>query len=175
MTRFDDEFPGFLESEQDAPRARSINPFEIALWVLSLVLIIGGVAMALWANRVTSGGFSCDGGDCSPPPDYAWAQAAYIVVPSLFTAGLCAVVVSLALRALLVATAHRGIVAVAVDAETDESMSLASAQERTVGPMPSPPADETGAVRGIDSHASAQFRVRRRSVDHSAFQRPPSD
>jgi hypothetical protein len=155
---------------ESAPR---VNPFEIALWILAVVLTVGGAAGGLWASRVMNVSYSCTGNDCSPPVDYALAQTLYMMAPPAFTAGLIAVVLSVALRAALVAASRRRADADARAAELAASESTPVATSVAQPEQPAVPS--TTAYVDPASFAPPQFRSRRRAVDHSAFQRPTAD
>jgi hypothetical protein len=168
------------------PRAH-VNPFEIALWILSAALLVAGVAGSLWASGVMNKGFSCSGADCTAPDDYALAQGLYMLCPPMVTAGLIAAVLSIALRAGLVGIARRTAVPnapvpdalVAVPAEQQEQPQQQAGG--TVGPGTASMTDarypDEGAPGRVDPapFAPPQFRQRRRAPDHSAFQRPSAD
>jgi hypothetical protein len=157
------------------PRAR-VNPLEIALWILSVALLVGGVAGSLWASGVMNKGFSCSGADCSAPDDYALAQALYMMSPPMVTAGLIAVVLSVALRAGFVGIARR-----TADADTPAGVSeepvasIPGAETPAPSADPRYPTERTPQQVEPASFAPPQFRQRRRTPDHSAFQRPAAD
>jgi len=154
-----------------------VNPFEIALWILAVALLVVGGAGALWASRVMNGGYTCTGDNCSPPVDYALAQTFYMMSPPLVTAGLVALVLSIALRAALVGIARRTVETDASVAEPEVASTAAASAGREND-------QETATPRSIDgapvrtapvSFAPPQFRPRSRSIDHSAFKRPSAD
>lgn len=159
------------------PRTR-VNPFEIALWILGVVLLVGGVAGALWGSRVMSQGFSCSGADCSAPTDYALAQAFYMLAPPLVTAGLVAVVLLIALRAAL-GIARRAAAPEAPVVEPEDLREGGASAEQAAAQLTVPrrltEAENPTARVDPDSFAPPQFRQRRRAVDHSAFKRPTAD
>lgn len=157
------------------PRAR-VNPLEIALWILSAALLVGGVAGSLWASGVMNKGFSCSGADCTAPDDYALAQALYMMSPPMVTAGLIAVVLSVALRAGLVGMARRTAVPDAPMTVSEEPAVGIPVEQATASSTDPRYSDEATPVRVESaSFAPPQFRQRRRTPDHSAFQRPSAD
>jgi hypothetical protein len=153
-----------------------VNPFEIALWILGVVLLVGGVGGALWASGVTSQGYSCSGADCSAPANYALAQALYMMAPPSVTAGLVAIVLSVGLRAALVGIARRAAGSDASTAELEGPQILEVVSEQAFISEASAAGVNDGAPArlGSASFAPPQFRPRR-SVDHSAFKRPSAD
>jgi hypothetical protein len=163
------------------PRAH-VNPFEIALWILSAALLVAGVAGSLWASGVMNKGFSCSGVDCTAPDDYALAQGLYMLCPPMATAGLIAAVLSIALRAGLVGIARRTAIPNAPVVVPEEQQAQPQQQAGgTVGPGTASMTDarypDEGAPGRVDPapFAPPQFRQRRRAPDHSAFQRPSAD
>jgi hypothetical protein len=160
------------------PRAH-VNPLEIALWILSAALLVGGVAGSLWASGVMNKGYSCSGADCTAPDDYALAQALYMLSPPMVTAGLIAVVLSIALRAGFVGLARRTTVpeAPAEVPEVPEEQQLGAVVEPATPSGRDARHPDGGAPARADtaSFAPPQFRQRRRAPDHSAFRRPPAD
>jgi hypothetical protein len=167
MTRFDDEFLGLSEGERDVPRTSSINPFEIALWVLGVVLLVGGLVSLQWSV----GGFGRNTGPESE--GFVARQMTYVLGPAAVTAGLFAVVVSLALRATLLALVRR---ASSVAAAAAAPIAAASTETRPAeSTQPAPPAAERAPQLDPLQFAPPQLRSRRRDVDHSAYRRPPAD
>jgi hypothetical protein len=154
-----------------------VNPFEIALWILSAALLVAGVAGALWASGVMNGGFSCSGADCSPPSDYALAQTFYMMAPPMVTAGLIAAVLSVALRAGLVGLALRTAAPAAPVEASDGVPGVGAPLENGAASMTDPRYSVEGAAARLDpdSFPPPQFRQGRRAPDHSAFQRPTAE
>lgn len=165
MTRFDDQFPGFLEAEQDAPRRASINPFEIALWVLGVVLLVGGLVSLQWSV----GRFGQNTGPEST--GFIASQMAYVLGPAAVTAGLFAIVVSLALRAVLLVVARQASAGAAA-AVAPRGADIAQTQPESSQPAP---AAERAPQLDPLQFAPPQLRSRRREVDHSAYRRPTAD
>jgi hypothetical protein len=163
MTRFDDKFPGLLESEEETPRTSSVNPFEIALWVLGVLLLSGGIMSLQWV-AARSGQVGIPGGD-----GFILSQMIYSLGPAAVTAGLFAIIVSLALRAALSVIARRAS-ALARRSDTAEDTESKSAE-------PAPSASVAERTPQLDplQFAPPQLRSRRREVDHSAYRRPPSE
>lgn len=168
MTRFDDQFPGFLEAEPDPPRRSSINPFEIALWVLGVVLLVGGLVSLQWSV----GRFGQNTGPASE--GFIASQMAYVLAPAAVTAGLFAIVVSLALRAVLLVVARARQASAGAVAAVDSRGADNAETEPAESSQPAPAAGRAPQLDPLQ-FAPPQLRSRRREVDHSAYRRPPAD
>ena len=144
-----------------------VNPFEIGLWALGAVLIVGGVASLIWAvSRLGGGGPESAG--------FVATQLIYTVAPGAVTAGLFAVVAALALRAALLVVV-RSAASRAQEAPLAETPTTTSSPESIeTDATTSQPVGTTARVAPV-SFAPPQFRPRSRSHDHAAFKRPSAD
>ena len=86
--------------------AKRVNPYELALWIFGAVTVGVAVWSTQWTNRALSlanGGYYCDdAGNCTERYDFVLTQTILALAPSVLIAGLIALVVALALRALAV-------------------------------------------------------------------------
>lgn len=73
--------------EQSLPEPQR-NPFVVALWVVSIALIAGGVAAIVWSQQAMFGGFMGQ----APQLGLIAAQAAYIAAGPCLQAGLIGVI-----------------------------------------------------------------------------------
>lgn len=145
-------------------RGTRINPFEIALWAVSVVLTIGGVAAQTWSvSRLGLGGGPSSEG-------FVAVQVIYTLGPAVVTAGLIAAAVALALRAATVLAA-RHVASLAREAR------VAPASEATTSAEVSETSSPANGAQQEDPlpFEPQRFRQRQRAVDHSAFQRPAGD
>lgn len=140
-----------------------VNPFEIALWVLGAVLIVGGIASSAWAiGRLGGGGPNSAG--------FVATQLIYTVAPAAVTAGLVAIVAALAFRAALLVVARR-----AASTAQDAPFAETSPTNTTVQ-APGPASSAESALREAPlSFDPPRFRQRQRATDHSAFKRPGAE
>lgn len=171
------------DAETVERRQSGVNPFEVVLWVMSIVFVVGGVLSVQWASRqqsLANGGYYCDAdGNCTERYDVVLAQTIFMVAPAVVAAGLIAVVVAVALRALAL-NARR------LAASTSPAASP-SPQTALPGPDADVPTVPRGsgfaeAARGAGPAREDSARVdlprrtaRARVVDHSAFMRPRGD
>ena len=140
-----------------------VNPFEIALWVLGAVLIVGGIASSAWAiGRLGGGGPNSAG--------FVATQLIYTVAPAAVTAGLVAIVAALAFRAALLVVARRA-ASLAEEAPLVEPSATTVTME-TPGPASSAESASQGAPVSFDP---PRFRQRQPAIDHSAFKRPGAE
>jgi len=150
-----------------------VNPFEIALWALAVVLTGGGgVALAWSVSRLGTGG--------SPYSDgFVATQMIFSLAPVAVTAGLFALVAALAFRAALLVVARRAAASARearlAEASATSAMTTTSATTAT-GETPGA-ASLTGGAPEEASVTSEQprFRQRQRAIDHSAFKRPGTE
>ncbi|SKA94430.1 hypothetical protein SAMN06295879_1949 [Agreia bicolorata] len=166
MSRFDDQFHGVPESEPEEPRTGSINPFEIALWAVAVVLVVGGVVSLHWATGRYGGGSVATNSE-----SFVATQMVYALAPAAVAAGLFAIVVALALRAALLVIARRA----AVSATSELRRAALSAATSSVESRQSAPISESAPQPEPLSFEPPRFRQRQRAIDHSAFKRPGTE
>ncbi|KJC63846.1 hypothetical protein [Agreia bicolorata] len=165
MSRFDDQFHGVPESEPEEPRTGSINPFEIALWAVAVVLVVGGVVSLQWATGRYGGGSVATNSE-----SFMATQMVYALAPAVVAVGLLAIVVSLALRAALLVVARR-----AASAASEARRADHPATTPTVESPPAASLAEGAPQREALQFGPPRFRQRQRRVDHSAFKRPGTE
>lgn len=143
-----------------------VNPFEIALWALAAVLIVGGVAALAWSvNRLGMGGGPNNEG-------FAVTQMIFSLAPVAVTAGLFAIVAALAFRATLLVVARRA-AALAHEASVSEASQMTTTMETTG--LASPSQSDGAPQEASLPFEPPRFRQRQRAIDHSAFKRPGTE
>ena len=141
-----------------------VNPFEIALWALGAVLIVGGVVSSIWAiGRLGRGGPESEG--------FVATQLIYTVAPAAVTAGLVSIVAAVAFRAALLVVARRA-ASLAQEAPLAETSATATKIETSAGTLPT---EGDGTSVAPASFDPPRFRPRQRVIDHSAFKRPGAE
>ena len=123
-----------------------VSPYEIALLLLGVALIVAAVLGSAWANNAISlanAGYYCDAsGHCAELYDFVLTKTILNLAPGVVGAGILAIIVVIALRALSIITQRR-------------IRAAAGIGPRTAG--------------------SASSKRAASGTDHSPFMRPPGD
>ncbi|SMQ61688.1 hypothetical protein [Agreia sp. VKM Ac-1783] len=147
-----------------------VNPFEIALWALAVVLTVGGGAALAWSvSRLGTGGGPYSDG-------FVATQMIFSLAPVAVTAGLFSLVAALAFRAALLVVARRAAASAREARLAEASSTSATTATTATGEIPRA-ASPTGVAPEEASVTSEQprFRQRQRALDHSAFKRPGTE
>ena len=170
-----DATPEMLGFEPDDPkRRRRANGWEIALWVLGIVLLLGAVAVGYYFLQYIYAAST------SPSPDIgflsAFFQASSIVMPGLVTGGIVCIALAIFARALDVNARRRlaavGAPAIVPSATATPPTASSPASGGPTGPVPADPAP------GAPTSASARQApppTPAATTDYSPYMRPPAD
>jgi hypothetical protein len=151
-------------AEAPARSRRGPGGWEIALWILGVALVGGGV---LIAHFVVDNLLSNDGSASNDPKFFAVAQVLYSILPGVITAGLFCFILAVALRAFEGNAVRRRAMAQLVQAQAPGvSASIPAASEpAAIAVAPVAPA--------ADRHSQDVSPTA--TGDYSRFMRPPAD
>ncbi|WP_213816121.1 hypothetical protein [Glaciihabitans sp. dw_435] len=145
-----------------APR----NRYEIALWAVAAVLIVGSLLLELlsWSTVMSGVGSDCDAdGNCSTPFIAQLAQVAFSVMPNVLEAGIFVAAIAIAIRAVDINARRRAEAVAIVDGATQP----APAQHQSA--TASYPAGPTAVLPRAEPPVRAPAQP-----DHAIFMRPPA-
>jgi hypothetical protein len=121
------EHTGLENGQPFLSRVRSVklNGWEVALWVIAVVLVVASIQMSVYATQhLYMGNYSseCDSdGVCTSPASLVYLQAGMSLSPAGLASGLFSAIVAIAVRALNVAARRRTATEAAAVAHTAPS------------------------------------------------------
>jgi len=145
---------------------RRVNGWELALWMLGVVLIVGAVILL---NVVAKVLYFPSGNQVGGTEAFALIQATSIAIPSLVTAGLIAIMLAIAIHALELNAWRR-------EARTRAASSVPIPRSEAVRAEAEPAAATAAAVRTIaEPNSVPTVASNTDSGDYRLFMRPPAE
>jgi len=146
---------------------RRVNGWELALWMLGVVLIVGAVILL---NVVAKVLYFPSGNQVGGTEAFALIQATSIAIPSLVTAGLIAIMLAIAIHALELNARRR-------EARTRAASSVPIPRSEAVRAEAEPAAaTPAAAVRTIaEPNSVPTVASNTDSGDYRLFMRPPAE
>lgn len=153
------------QAEPSARKRTRPNGWELALWILGLVLLGSGVVIS---RLVVTGLFANDNGSPAARTAVEIAQVLYTTLPGVVTAGLFCFILAIALRAFAGMSRGRS----PVEPLPHSAVATAAA---VAEPVTAPAAAPTAAPAAAVAARGAQDVAPTAADDYSRFMRPPTD
>jgi hypothetical protein len=177
---------GHMGSVGSRWRSLRVSGWEIALWVMAVVLIVASIQLSVYATQqlyMGNYGSNCDSdGVCTTPSVMVYLQAALSLAPAGLAAGLLSAVAAIAIRAVDAVARHRAVPAVSLTAESSSAPAPRrdSLDARPTGTPPFPvpaspisaPSVPVPAAAHLPRSSFARPTTPPADTDLSAFQRP---